>query len=204
MVREATKHLPRPPAIYGHNAGIGVKIRGGIWREVIDLLARLDGHRFPPDRAREAGHAFPAPYGAEWVASEETLTRVLPGIRPTMIARAGGLDQGNIILNLADAERPRSSRHPVPGRLGDQLDQESQRPARPTAGHRGHAPGPGCPSFNELRGTPVAEHVRVLASVAQRRNLHALREALSGNVIPSSSVFTTQHGPPQRTTRHDD
>ena len=25
MVREATKNLPNPPAIYGHNAGIGVK-----------------------------------------------------------------------------------------------------------------------------------------------------------------------------------
>ena len=24
MVREATKHLTQPPAIYGHNAGIGV------------------------------------------------------------------------------------------------------------------------------------------------------------------------------------
>jgi len=32
MVREATKNLPRPPAIYGHNAGIGVKTRS-IWRE---------------------------------------------------------------------------------------------------------------------------------------------------------------------------
>src|SRR5262249_55072500 len=42
MVREATKGLTRPPAIYGHNAGIGVKTRG-IWREVIDGLARLDG-----------------------------------------------------------------------------------------------------------------------------------------------------------------
>src|SRR4051812_22013614 len=42
MVREATRHRERPPAIYGHNAGIGIKTRG-IWREVIDLLARLDG-----------------------------------------------------------------------------------------------------------------------------------------------------------------
>jgi ribulose 1,5-bisphosphate carboxylase large subunit-like protein len=45
MVREATRHLPQPPAIYGHNAGIGIKTRG-IWREVIDLLARLDGIDF--------------------------------------------------------------------------------------------------------------------------------------------------------------
>jgi ribulose-bisphosphate carboxylase large chain len=34
MVREATRHLSQPPALYGHNAGIGVKTRGGLWREV--------------------------------------------------------------------------------------------------------------------------------------------------------------------------
>jgi ribulose-bisphosphate carboxylase large chain len=34
MIREATKHLEQPPAIYGHNAGIGVKTRG-IWREAL-------------------------------------------------------------------------------------------------------------------------------------------------------------------------
>ena len=45
LVHEATKHLDRPPAIFGHNAGIGVKTRA-IWREVIDLLARLDGIDF--------------------------------------------------------------------------------------------------------------------------------------------------------------
>src|SRR5437762_1527863 len=37
MVRDATKHLTNPPAIYGHNAGIGVKTKA-IWREVIDYL----------------------------------------------------------------------------------------------------------------------------------------------------------------------
>src|SRR6202008_5124232 len=45
MVREATKHMDRPPAIYGHNAGIGVKTRS-IWREVVDFLARLHGTAF--------------------------------------------------------------------------------------------------------------------------------------------------------------
>src|SRR5207244_12379536 len=52
MVREATKKLASPPAIYGHNAGIGVRTRA-IYREVIDLLARLDGIDFrqtAPDR----------------------------------------------------------------------------------------------------------------------------------------------------------
>ena len=105
MVREATKHLARPPAIYGHNAGIGVKTRA-IWREVIDLLARLDGIDFRQTApVRPGAKPFIRPYGAEWLASEEILTRPLPGIKATMIARAGALDQGNIGLNLAEAAR---------------------------------------------------------------------------------------------------
>src|SRR6185503_13676859 len=105
MVREATKHMAQPPAIYGHNAGIGVKTRGGIWREVIDLLARLDGIDFRQTAPVRKGVPFIFPHGQEWLASEQTLTKPLPGIKPVMIARAGGLDQGNILLNLADAER---------------------------------------------------------------------------------------------------
>src|SRR5215831_5794372 len=91
MVREATKHLDRPPAIYGHNAGIGVKTRS-IWREVIDLLARLDGIDFRQTAPVRTGLPFIRPYGAEWLASEEILSRSLPGIKGAMIARAGGLD----------------------------------------------------------------------------------------------------------------
>ena len=105
MVREATKHLPHPPAIYGHNAGIGVKTRGGIWREVIDLLARLDGIDFRQTAPDPPGHAVPSALRRRMGGSEAFLSRDLPGIKPTMIARAGGLDQGNIILNLVDAER---------------------------------------------------------------------------------------------------
>ena len=105
MVRDVTRHHPNPPAIYGHNAGIGVKTRGGIWREVIDLLARLDGIDFRQTAPIRPGTPFLRPYGDEWQASEEILSREIPGIKPTMIVRAGGLDQGNIIPNLVDAER---------------------------------------------------------------------------------------------------
>jgi hypothetical protein len=101
MVREATRSLPHPPAIYGHNAGIGVKTRA-IWREVIDLLARLDGIDFRQTAPLKAGDPFLRPYGEEWRASELTLSMPLPGIKPTMIVRAGGLDQGNIGMNLDD------------------------------------------------------------------------------------------------------
>ncbi len=80
MVREATKHLPHPPAIYGHNAGIGVKTRGGIWREVIDLLARLDGIDFRQTAPVRPGAPFIRPYGAEWEASEDgPVAAPLPG-----------------------------------------------------------------------------------------------------------------------------
>src|SRR5215831_17667344 len=89
MVREATKRLPNSPAIYGHNAGIGVKTRC-IWREVLDLLARLDGIDFRQTAPVRPGAPFLRPYGLEWEASEDVLTKPLPGIKPVMIARAGG------------------------------------------------------------------------------------------------------------------
>src|SRR5206468_191048 len=76
MVREATKRLTAPPAIYGHNAGIGVKTRG-IFREVIDLLARLDGMDFRQTAPVRPGRPFLKPYGMEWAASEEILSRPL-------------------------------------------------------------------------------------------------------------------------------
>ncbi len=103
MVREATRHLPEPPAIYGHNAGIGVKTRS-IWREVIDMLARLDGIDFRQTAPVRPGSPFIKPYGDEWAASEDALSRPIEGIAATMIARAGALDQGNFGLNLAETE----------------------------------------------------------------------------------------------------
>ena len=97
---------PHPPAIYGHNAGIGVKTRGGIWREVIDLLARLDGIDFRQTAPVRPGPAVHSPLrrGMGGVRGD-SCPASCRAFRPTMIARAGGLDQGNIILNLADAER---------------------------------------------------------------------------------------------------
>jgi hypothetical protein len=72
---------------------------------VIDLLARLDGIDFRQTAPVRPGTPFLKPYGAEWEASERTLSMPLPGIKPTTIVRAGALDQGNIGLNLADTER---------------------------------------------------------------------------------------------------
>jgi hypothetical protein len=178
MVREATRHLANPPAIYGHNAGIGVKTRG-IWREVIDLLARLDGIDFRQTAPVRPGTPFLRPYGAEWQASEWALTRPLPGIKPTMIARAGALDQGNIGLNLADAEQKSlvanilflagsaiNSIKDAAGRADPRIGAEAMLQALEV--HRS----------GELRNVPAQEHVVALAALAERRGLQALREAL--------------------------
>lgn len=179
MVREATKQLAQPPAIYGHNAGIGVKTRGGIWRDVVDFLARLDGIDFRQTAPVRQGTPFIYPYGDEWLASERVLTQPLPGIKPTMIARAGGLDQGNIILNLADAEQRGLSECILflagsainsiknsAGKPDPKLGAEAMQQALEV--HRG----------GELRGIGPAEHLAALTALAERKGLKALREAL--------------------------
>ena len=102
MVREATANLPAPPAIYAHNSGISTRTRA-VWREVLDLLVRLDGADFRQTAPVNPGASLLRPYGREWLNCERELTRPLGAIKPVMIARAGGLDQGNIILNLRDA-----------------------------------------------------------------------------------------------------
>lgn len=179
MVREATKHLARPPALYGHNAGIGVRTRGGIWRDVIDGLARLDGIDFRQTAPVRRGDPFIYPHGQEWEASERVLTAPLPGVRPVMIARAGGLDQGNIILNLEDAERRGlagsilflagsaiNSIKNAAGRPDPKLGAEAMQQALDV--HRSGA----------LRGASTDEHLPALIALAERQRLSALREAL--------------------------
>lgn len=178
MVREATRHLPQPPAIYGHNAGIGIKTRS-IWREVIDLLARLDGIDFRQTAPVRPGPPFIRPYGGEWRASEDVLTRPLPGIRPTMIARAGGLDQGNILLNLADAEARglEASILFLAGSAINSIKGPGGKPD-PLLGAEAMVQALEVHQSGELRDTPMDEHVAALAAVARQRQLKALLEAL--------------------------
>lgn len=104
MVREMTKGLPTPPAIYGHNGGITCRTRH-ICREVLDLLARLDGIDFRQTALLSNGPGLLRPGGLEWRQCEKVLTQPLAGHPPVMVARAGGLDQGNIIPNLLDVTR---------------------------------------------------------------------------------------------------
>lgn len=179
LVREATKHLPQPPAIYGHNAGIGVKTRGGIWRDVVDFLARLDGIDFRQTAPVRQGTPFIYPHGDEWLASERVLTQPLPGIKPTMIARAGGLDQGNIILNLADAEQRGLSEHILflAGSAINSIKNSTGKPD-PKLGAEAMQQALEVHRSGELRGVAATEHLGALTALAERGNLKALREAL--------------------------
>jgi ribulose 1,5-bisphosphate carboxylase large subunit-like protein len=179
MVREATRHLSHPPAIYGHNAGIGTRTRA-IWREVIDLLARLDGIDFRQTAPVKPGTPFLRPYGAEWLASEVALSRPLPGgLNPTMIARAGALDQGNVILNLQDAEQRGLTDHILflagsainsikddSGKYEPRLGAEAMREALEV--HRS----------GSMAGVPMEKHLDELVALADRQKLVALRRAL--------------------------
>jgi ribulose-bisphosphate carboxylase large chain len=179
MVREATKHLKKPPAIYGHNAGIGVKTRGGIRREIVDLLARFDGIDFRQTAPVKPGEPFLKPYGLEWEASESTLTRPLPGIKPTMIARAGGLDQGNIGINLADAEK-RGLAESILFLAGSAINSIKNASGKtdPKLGAEAMMQALEVHRSGELRGVAMAEHLPALVALADRKQLKALREAL--------------------------
>ncbi len=178
MVREATKHLPKPPAIYGHNAGIGLKTRS-IFREVIDLLARLDGIDFRQTAPVRPGTPFLKPYGAEWEASERTLAMPLPGIKPTTIVRAGALDQGNIGLNMADAEH-RGISDGVMFLAGSAINSIKDASGKPDPRLSAEAMQQAIEVHRTgiLRGTPIERHTPELARLAERQKLTALREAL--------------------------
>ena len=178
MVREATRRLPQPPAIYGHNAGIGVKT-GSIYREVIDLLARLDGIDFRQTAPVKPGLPFLLPYGQEWEGSEETLSRPLPGINPTMIVRAGALDQGNIGLNLADVEK-RGIMEKVLFLAGSAINSIKNAKGKPDPklGAEAMLEALEVHRSGELRGVSAEKHLTALVALSERKGLAALRESL--------------------------
>ena len=101
MVRELTRNNPSPPVMYGHSGGITVRTRH-IYREVLDLFARLDGIDMRQTAPLTAGIGLLRPYGLEWRQCERVLSGPLGKHPPVMVTRAGGLDQGNIIPNLVD------------------------------------------------------------------------------------------------------
>jgi hypothetical protein len=178
MVRDATRKLANPPAIYGHNAGIGTRTRG-IWREVIDFLARLDGIDFRQTAPVRPGSPYIRPNGAEWRASEEALTRPVSGINPTMITRAGALDQGNLILNLQDLEAKGIAQNVLflAGSAINTIKSKDGKPD-PRIGLEAMVQAIDVHRSGALKDTPIDEHLAALAALAERKNLTALREAL--------------------------
>ena len=109
MVREQLAGMPFPPVIYGHNGGISCRTRH-IYREVLDYFARLDGVDFRQTAPLSCtGPSLLRPAGLEWRKCEEALSRPAGRHPAVMMARAGGLDQGNIIQNLMDVSRNGSS-----------------------------------------------------------------------------------------------
>lgn len=73
--------------------------------ELVDSqTARLDGIDMRQTAPLTEGMGLLRPGGLEWRKCEEMLNKPLAGKPPVMIARAGGLDQGNIIQNLLDVE----------------------------------------------------------------------------------------------------
>src|SRR5262245_36071320 len=178
MVREATKILPNTPAIYGHNAGIGVKTRC-IWREVLDLLARLDGIDFRQTAPVRPGSPFLRPYGLEWEASEDVLTKPLPGIKPVMIARAGGLDQGNICMNLAAVEaRGMSENVLFPACSAINLIKTREGKYDPNLGAEAMQQALDMHRSGELNDVPREKQASTLLGIAERKRLTALAAAL--------------------------
>ena len=91
--------------IYGHNGGISARTRQ-IYRELLDYFARLDGVDFRQTAPLSCtGESLLRPTGLEWRKCEEALSGPAAGRAVVMMARAGGLDQGNIIQNLMDVSR---------------------------------------------------------------------------------------------------
>lgn len=178
-VREAFKNLPTPPLIYGHNAGIGTRTRS-IHREVIDMLARCDGIDFRQTAPVRPGMPFLKPYGAEWAASEDALIRPLGKLRPTTIVRAGSLDQGNIGLNLSDAESRGISRQVLflAGSAINSITDDSGR-ANAELGAEAMLQAIEIHRNGDMRDIAPDNQVAALKDLAASRGLRALAVALS-------------------------
>ena len=97
-----------------------------------------------------------------------------------MIVRAGALDQGNIGLNLADAERRGLTAH-VLFLAGSAINsiKDKQGRANPKLGAQAMLEALAVYRSGELKDLPMKEHLPALAALARRKHLTALRTALS-------------------------
>jgi hypothetical protein len=96
-----------------------------------------------------------------------------------MIVRAGGLDQGNIGMNLADAEE-RGLTDGILFIAGSAINSIKNATGKsdPSLGSEAMLEALDVYRSGELSGVPIEDHVRTLVAVARHRNLHALAQAL--------------------------
>ena len=179
-VRDMTANYRQPPVLYGHNSGISTRTNH-VWREVLDFMARLDGIDFRQTAPLTSSEPLLRPQGLEWHKCEEALTKPAGHIKPVMIARAGGLDQGNIILNLADVAKnlpPGQALYLAGSAINSILDVHGHADARLGAQAMREAVDiwrSGAAA--ELVSNP-ANHARQLYVLAKGRKLVALQTAL--------------------------
>ena len=104
-----------------------------------------------------------------------------------MIVRAGGLDQGNIILNLVDAERRGQIANMLflAGSAINSVKNAAGRPD-PQARNRGHAPGIGSAPLGRIGRHVDGRAPAALVAVARAKELTALLEALRNDTRRSS------------------
>jgi ribulose 1,5-bisphosphate carboxylase large subunit-like protein len=176
LVRDVLQADGTPVVIYGHNGGIDVHTRH-VWREVLDLLARLDGMDI-----RQTGvlgeRSLLRPAGLEWRRVEEILTRPIDGIHPVMIARAGGLDQGNVVPNLADIAQHGDLRNYLllAGSAINGFTDEAGR-TDPVGGAEAMRQALAAYADPGFDNSPAA-HILRLRDYAQQRGYHELTHAL--------------------------
>src|SRR5207245_10967210 len=103
-------------------------------------------------------------------APRATLSKRLPGIKATMIARAGGMDQGNICLNRADAERRGISEN-ILFLAGSALNsiKNARGKADPQLGAEAMQQALEVHRSGEVRDVPITEHVAAMVGVAERK-----------------------------------
>jgi ribulose 1,5-bisphosphate carboxylase large subunit-like protein len=179
-VRDLTAQHASPPALYGHNSGISTRTNA-VWREVLDFLARLDGIDFRQTAPLTSGEPLLRPQGLEWRKCEEILTKPAGHIKPVMIARAGGLDQGNIILNLADVAKtlpPGQALYLAGSAINSILDANGHPDAKLGA----QAMREAVDVWRSGEGSSLTDrpggHAQVLYGLAQSLDLTALKTAL--------------------------
>jgi len=180
-VRDLTAKYASPPVLYGHNSGISTRTNH-VWREVLDFMARLDGIDFRQTAPVTSSEPLLRPQGLEWRKCEEVLTKPAEHIKPVMIARAGGLDQGNIILNLADVAQnlpPGQALYLAGSAINSILDADGNPdPKLGAQAMREAVDLWRSGEASELAASPGL-HARALYALAQSRKLTALQAALN-------------------------